>query len=95
MQAGRRTKHSGQNVCEMSLFNIFKISHRLPSPIRPDARREQNPEDRCPHRPKEMAGTLQGCHRGSAGQNKCKRDPRATLQCISECSSGLPLLVLK
>ncbi|CAI9606462.1 unnamed protein product [Staurois parvus] len=40
-------------------------------------------------------GTLQGGHRRSAGQGKCRRDPGATLQCIPECSSGLPLLILK
>ncbi|CAI9534534.1 unnamed protein product, partial [Staurois parvus] len=38
---------------------------------------------------------LQGTHRGSAGQGKCRRDPGATLQGIPECSSGLPLVVLK
>ncbi|CAI9557868.1 unnamed protein product [Staurois parvus] len=27
-------------------------------------------------------GTLQGGHHGSAGQGKCWRDPRETLQCI-------------
>ncbi|CAI9549439.1 unnamed protein product, partial [Staurois parvus] len=42
-----------------------------------------------------MAGNLQGGHRMSAGQGKCWRDPRAMLQGIPECSSGLPLLVLK
>ncbi|CAI9549983.1 unnamed protein product [Staurois parvus] len=42
-----------------------------------------------------LQGTLQGTHRGSAGQGKCRRDPGATLQCIPECSSGLPLVVLK
>ncbi|CAI9531715.1 unnamed protein product [Staurois parvus] len=40
-------------------------------------------------------GTLQGGHRGSAGQGKCWRDPGATLQSNPECSSGLTLLVLK
>ncbi|CAI9572526.1 unnamed protein product [Staurois parvus] len=39
-------------------------------------------------------GTLQGGHRGSAGQGKRRTDPGATLQGIPECSSGLPLVVL-
>ncbi|CAI9537572.1 unnamed protein product [Staurois parvus] len=42
-----------------------------------------------------LPGTLQEGHRGGAGQGKCRRDPGATLQGIPECSSGLPLVVLK
>ncbi|CAI9586311.1 unnamed protein product [Staurois parvus] len=39
--------------------------------------------------------TLQEGHRESAGQGKCKRDPGAAPYGIPECSSGLPLVVLK
>ncbi|CAI9545164.1 unnamed protein product, partial [Staurois parvus] len=42
-----------------------------------------------------LLGTLQEGHRGSTGQGKCRRDPGAALQGIPECSSGLPLVVLK
>ncbi|CAI9568391.1 unnamed protein product, partial [Staurois parvus] len=42
-----------------------------------------------------LQGTLQEGHRGSAGQGKCRRDPRAVLQGIPECSLGFPLVVLK
>ncbi|CAI9569432.1 unnamed protein product, partial [Staurois parvus] len=40
-----------------------------------------------------LLGTLQEGHRGSTGQGKCRRDPGAALQCIPECSSGLPLVL--
>ncbi|CAI9563947.1 unnamed protein product, partial [Staurois parvus] len=40
-----------------------------------------------------LPGTLQGGHRGSAGQGKRRTDPGATLQGIPECSSGLPLVL--
>ncbi|CAI9531771.1 unnamed protein product [Staurois parvus] len=49
----------------MSLFHIIEFP-AVPSPVRPDARRERNPEGGCRHRP----GTLQEGHRGSAGQGK-------------------------
>ncbi|CAI9568210.1 unnamed protein product, partial [Staurois parvus] len=75
----------------MSLFHIFQFPPIL-SPVRPDVRRELNPKDRCRSR---CPWTLQGGHRGSAGQGKCWRDPGATLQGIPECSLGLPLVVLK
>ncbi|CAI9534970.1 unnamed protein product, partial [Staurois parvus] len=42
-----------------------------------------------------LPGTLQEGHRGSAGQGKRRTDPGAALQGIPECSSGLPLVVLK
>ncbi|CAI9559529.1 unnamed protein product [Staurois parvus] len=59
MQAGHRTKHSGQNVCEMSLFVIFKFL-AIPSPIRPDAHRGRNPDDRCWRLPDYIAGDTAG-----------------------------------
>ncbi|CAI9604768.1 unnamed protein product [Staurois parvus] len=40
-------------------------------------------------------GMLQGTHRGSEGQGKCCRDPLSNAHGKPECSSGLPLLVLK
>ncbi|CAI9544326.1 unnamed protein product, partial [Staurois parvus] len=40
-----------------------------------------------------LQGTLQEGHRGSAGQGKKRTDPRAALQGIPECSSGLPLVL--
>ncbi|CAI9545656.1 unnamed protein product, partial [Staurois parvus] len=42
-----------------------------------------------------LPGTLQGGHHGSAEQGKCKRDPGAAPHGKPECSSGLPLVVLK
>ncbi|CAI9592228.1 unnamed protein product [Staurois parvus] len=46
----------------------------VPAPVRPDARRDQNTEAGCRHRPEEMAGTLQGTHCGSKGQGKRCRE---------------------
>ncbi|CAI9584315.1 unnamed protein product [Staurois parvus] len=43
----------------MSLFVIFKFPAVL-SPIRPDARRGQNPDDRCRHPPDYIAGDTAG-----------------------------------
>ncbi|CAI9587377.1 unnamed protein product [Staurois parvus] len=50
----------------MSLFVIFKFPS-VPSPVRPDARRARNPDDRCRIT---LPGTLQEGHCGSAGQGK-------------------------
>ncbi|CAI9612462.1 unnamed protein product, partial [Staurois parvus] len=69
----------------MSLFVIFKFP-AVPSPVRPDAHRGRNPDDRCRR-------TLQGGHRRSAGQGKRRRDPGATPHGKPECSSGLPLVL--
>ncbi|CAI9604771.1 unnamed protein product [Staurois parvus] len=51
------------------IFCHFQISHRS-VPVRPDARRERNPDDRCWHPSDYIAGTLQEGHRGSTGQGK-------------------------
>ncbi|CAI9557657.1 unnamed protein product, partial [Staurois parvus] len=42
-----------------------------------------------------LPGTLQGGHRGSAGQGKTRTHAGAVPHGKPECSSGLPLLVLK
>ncbi|CAI9590868.1 unnamed protein product [Staurois parvus] len=43
----------------MSLFVIFKFP-AVPSPVHPDARRGRNPDDRCRHRPEDIAGDAKG-----------------------------------
>ncbi|CAI9622934.1 unnamed protein product [Staurois parvus] len=43
----------------MSLFVILKFP-AVPSPVRPDARRGWNPEDRCRHPPDYIAGDTAG-----------------------------------
>ncbi|CAI9602472.1 unnamed protein product [Staurois parvus] len=43
----------------MSLFVIFKFP-AVPSPVRPDARRGRNPDDRCRHHPEDIAGVTAG-----------------------------------
>ncbi|CAI9604322.1 unnamed protein product, partial [Staurois parvus] len=73
----------------MSLFVIFKFP-TVPSPVRPDARRGRNTEDRCRHPPDYIAGDTA---RGSAGQGKCRRDRGAAPHGISMCSLGLPLVL--
>ncbi|CAI9543029.1 unnamed protein product, partial [Staurois parvus] len=76
----------------MSLFVIFKFP-AVPSPRTFRRRKERNTEDGCRHPLEEMGEDTAGGHRGSAGQGKRRRDPGATLQCIPECSSALPLVV--
>ncbi|CAI9565690.1 unnamed protein product, partial [Staurois parvus] len=73
----------------MSLFVIFKFP-AVPSPVRPDARRGRNPDDRCQIT---LLGTLQEGNRGSAGQGKRLRDHGAAPHSKQECSSGLPLVL--
>ncbi|CAI9602428.1 unnamed protein product [Staurois parvus] len=50
-------------VILMYLVNVtfchFQISHRS-VPIRPDARRGRNPDDRCRHPPGDIAGDTAG-----------------------------------
>ncbi|CAI9598241.1 unnamed protein product [Staurois parvus] len=41
-------------------FCHFQISRRSPYPIRPDARRGRNPDDRCRHPPDYIAGDTAG-----------------------------------
>ncbi|CAI9597527.1 unnamed protein product [Staurois parvus] len=54
----------------MSLFVIFKFPS-VPSPVRPDARRGRNPDDRCRNLPDYIAGdTAGGTSRERAGQGK-------------------------
>ncbi|CAI9555505.1 unnamed protein product, partial [Staurois parvus] len=76
MQAGRRTKHSGQNVCEMVLYrNVIlsdfsvltkmKFFKNFKFPAGSGARtsrrhRDRNTEAGCRHRPEEMAGDTAG-----------------------------------
>ncbi|CAI9594897.1 unnamed protein product [Staurois parvus] len=43
----------------MSLFVIFQFP-TVPSPVRPDARRGRNPDDRCRHPPDYIAGDTAG-----------------------------------
>ncbi|CAI9616794.1 unnamed protein product, partial [Staurois parvus] len=75
MQAGRRTKHSGQNVCEMvgysnvllcnirlqkmTAFAIFKFAAGS-GPHTSQHHRDRNMETRCWHWPEEMAGGAAG-----------------------------------
>ncbi|CAI9610046.1 unnamed protein product, partial [Staurois parvus] len=78
----------------MSLFVIFK-SPAVPSPYVPTSQ-ETEPGRQMP----ELAG---GHYRGhcrgdiAGAQDKVseRRGPGAALQCIPECISGLPLVVLK
>ncbi|CAI9563887.1 unnamed protein product [Staurois parvus] len=50
------------NVILVILVNVtfchFQISHRFP--VRPDARRGRNPEDRCRHLPEDITGDTAG-----------------------------------
>ncbi|CAI9539391.1 unnamed protein product [Staurois parvus] len=79
----------------MSLFDIFKFPPRLHPPVRPDVAGNGTRKTDADIGRRRWPGMLQGGHRGSEGQGRCRRDPGATLQCIPECSSRLPLVVLK
>ncbi|CAI9569131.1 unnamed protein product, partial [Staurois parvus] len=76
----------------MSLFTAGSVPH-VPYVTMLAGNRTQKTDANIGQR--RWPGTLQGGHRGSAGQGKCKRDPGATLQGNPECSSGLSHLVLK
>ncbi|CAI9608065.1 unnamed protein product, partial [Staurois parvus] len=76
----------------MSLFDIFKFPASS-VPVRPDVAGNGTRKTDAGIGRRILPGTLQGGHRGSAGQGKCRRDPGATLQGIPECSSGLPLVL--
>ncbi|CAI9531588.1 unnamed protein product, partial [Staurois parvus] len=86
-------------LCDFSVFSechflSFSNFPPVPSPVRPDVAGNGTQMTDAGIRRRTLLGTLQGGHRGSAGQGKCRRDPGATLQCIPECSSGgLPLVL--
>ncbi|CAI9606464.1 unnamed protein product [Staurois parvus] len=48
-----------------SHFLSFSNFPPVPSPVRPDARRGRNPEDRCRHLPEDTAGGTSWQHRTS------------------------------
>ncbi|CAI9608204.1 unnamed protein product [Staurois parvus] len=76
------------------IFCHFQIS-RHSVPVCPDVTRDGTQKTDAGIRRRTLQGTLQERHRGSAGQGKRRTDPGAVLQGIPECSSGLPLVVLK
>ncbi|CAI9557790.1 unnamed protein product, partial [Staurois parvus] len=83
-------------VILVNLVNVtfchFQISRRS-VPVRPDIARDGTQMTDVGIRWRTLPGTLQGGHRGSAGQGKRRTDPGAALQGIPECSSGLPLVL--
>ncbi|CAI9606523.1 unnamed protein product, partial [Staurois parvus] len=76
----------------MPLFDIFKFPASS-VPVRPDVAGSGTQKTDAGIGRRTLPGILQGGHRGSAGQGKCRRDPGAMLQGIPECSSGLPLVL--
>ncbi|CAI9609940.1 unnamed protein product, partial [Staurois parvus] len=73
-------------------FCHFQISRRS-VPVRPDITGNGTQKTDAGIGQGTLPGTLQGGHRGTAGQGKRRTDPGAAPQGIPECSSGL-LLVL-
>ncbi|CAI9624676.1 unnamed protein product, partial [Staurois parvus] len=71
----------------MSLFVIFKFP-AVPAPVRPNAAGNGTQKTDAGIGRRTIQGTLQGGHRGSAGQGKRRTDPEATPDGKSECSSG-------
>ncbi|CAI9563467.1 unnamed protein product [Staurois parvus] len=78
----------------MSLFVIFKFP-AVPSPYVLTLAGDGTQVTDAAIRRITLPGTLQEGHCGSAGQGKRLRDPRAAPHGKPECSSGLPLVVLK
>ncbi|CAI9543463.1 unnamed protein product, partial [Staurois parvus] len=76
----------------MSLFVIFKFP-AVPSPVRPDARREQNPDDKCRHPLEDITGDTAGGKSLGAQDKVSEEQNRAAPHGKPECSSGLPLLL--
>ncbi|CAI9568381.1 unnamed protein product, partial [Staurois parvus] len=97
MQAGRRTKHSGQNY--ISECHFLKILNFPPGPRTSrtscTSRRSQGPEPRG-WIPASARGDGRGRCRGhiAGAQDKVSAggNPRATLQGNPECSLGLLIL---
>ncbi|CAI9548307.1 unnamed protein product, partial [Staurois parvus] len=73
-------------------FCHFQISRRS-VPVRPDVAGYGTQKTNAGIRRRTLQGTLQEEHRGSAGQGKRRRDPRAAPHGKPECSSGLLLLL--
>ncbi|CAI9531455.1 unnamed protein product [Staurois parvus] len=59
---------------KMSFFKIFKFPAAGGRARTSRRHRDRNTEAGCWHRRRRWPGTLQGTHRGSAGQGKCGRD---------------------
>ncbi|CAI9550319.1 unnamed protein product, partial [Staurois parvus] len=81
-------------VILVNLVNVTCTTFKFPASSIP--RTSQGPETRKTDAGigrRTLPGTLQEGHCGSAGQGKRRRDPGATLQCIPECSWGLPLVL--
>ncbi|CAI9596367.1 unnamed protein product [Staurois parvus] len=71
----------------MSLFDIFKFPASS-VPIRPNVAGNGTRKTDAGISQRKWPGTLQGGHRRSEGQGKCRKDPGAALQGNPECSSG-------
>ncbi|CAI9551199.1 unnamed protein product, partial [Staurois parvus] len=79
----------------MSFFKIFKFAAGSGA-CTSRRHRDRNTEARCRHRPEEMAGDAAGdALRERRKKVSAAGNPCATLHGKPECSSGLPLLVLK
>ncbi|CAI9602599.1 unnamed protein product, partial [Staurois parvus] len=76
----------------MSLFVIFKFP-AVPSPYVLTLAGDRTQMTDAGIRRITLPGTLQGGHRGSAGQGKRRTDPGAAPHGKPECSSGLPLVL--
>ncbi|CAI9576352.1 unnamed protein product, partial [Staurois parvus] len=83
-------------VILVNLVNVtfchFQIS-RCSVPVRPDVAGDGTQKTDAGIHRRTLQGTLQEGHRGSAGQDKRRTDPRAEPHGKPECSSGLPLLL--
>ncbi|CAI9610080.1 unnamed protein product, partial [Staurois parvus] len=83
-------------VILVNLMNVtfchFQIS-RGSVPLRPDVAGNGTRKTDAGIRRRTLQGTLQGGHRGSAGQGKRRTDPGAVPHDKPECSSGLPLVL--
>ncbi|CAI9591679.1 unnamed protein product, partial [Staurois parvus] len=73
-------------------FCHFQISRRSVL-VRPDVAGNGTRKTDADIFRRTLQGTLQGGHRGSAGQGKSRTDPGAAPHGKPKCSSGLPLVL--
>ncbi|CAI9544745.1 unnamed protein product, partial [Staurois parvus] len=94
MQAGRRTKHLGQNYwVNVTFLKFLNFQPGSIPPYVPTLTGNGTQKTDAGIGRRRWLGTLQGGHRGSAGQGKCCRVIPEQPQGNPECNLGLPLLV--
>ncbi|CAI9621254.1 unnamed protein product, partial [Staurois parvus] len=79
-------------LVNVTFYHFFKFP-AVPSPVCPDIAGNGTQKTDASIRWRTLEGTLQGGHRGSAGQGKRRTDPGAVPHGKPECSSGVTACV--